>query len=65
MTVVFQGERVDTDDATVGEFLAGRGISVSGCMIEYKGEILSADVALSVPLEAGAALDAYRICAGG
>ena len=65
MKIIYQGKETETPPATVGAFLAANGAGGSGVVIEYKGEILSAADAASVPLEDGASLNAFKIVAGG
>ena len=66
MKVVYQGQDVETDQTSVAEFLAERGVDAAQAIVEYAGEVYSpgADLA-TVPLQPGAALDVFRLTAGG
>ena len=64
MTIRYQGKNVETDAATVAEFLDAQG-GAKDAVVEYRGEVL-ADAALDATLlEDGAELNTYRIVSGG
>ena len=65
MKIVYQGKETETAPTTVGGFLASIGVAVDKVIVEYKGDILPAAVAVVAPLEEGAELNAFRIVAGG
>lgn len=65
MKIVYQGKEMETAPTTVGGFLASIGVAVDKVIVEYKGDILPAAVAVVAPLEEGAELNAFRIVAGG
>jgi len=63
--IVYQGKETETAPTSVGGFLASIGVASDKVIIEYKGDILSAEAAASAPLEDGAELNVFRIVAGG
>ena len=65
MKIVYQGKETETAPTSVGGFLASIGVAADKVIIEYKGDILSAEAAASAPLEEGAELNVFRIVAGG
>jgi sulfur carrier protein ThiS len=65
VNIVYQGKTTETASPTVGAFLAAIGVDAGKVIIEYKGDILSAEAAASAPLEEGAELNAFKIVAGG
>lgn len=65
MKIIFQGKDAETSAVHVAAFLAEKGIAVGEAVIELDGEIVSAAAAASTPLHQGAALNAFRIVAGG
>lgn len=65
MKIVYQGKTTETDSPTVAVFLTAIGVDAGKVIIEYKGDILSAESAASAPLEEGAELNAFKIVAGG
>ena len=65
MKIVYQGKEMETSPTTVGGFLASIGVAVDKVIVEYKGDILSAEAAASAPLEEGAELNAFKVVAGG
>ena len=64
MKIIFQGNVVETDVATVGAFLAEHG-GAQEAVVEYRGEIFADAGVLNIPLEDGAELNVYRIVSGG
>lgn len=66
MNVVYQGHEVETGQTTVAGFLAERRIDAARAIVEYDGEVHApgADLA-QLPLRAGAALDVFKLTAGG
>ena len=65
MKIVYQGKETETSPTSVGGFLASIGVAADKVIVEYKGDILSAEAAASAPLEDGAELNVFRIVAGG
>ena len=65
MTIIYQGRAEAADAATVAAFLAAKGIDAKTAVLEYKGDILSAEDADAAALEDGAELNVYRIVSGG
>ena len=65
MKITFQGEKTETRAANTADFLAERGVSAKESVIELNGGILIGEDALASPLEEDAAINAYRIVAGG
>ena len=65
MGILYQGKPEETSAASVAAFLAAKGIDAKAAVVEYKGEILSAESAASAALEDGAELNVYRIVSGG
>ena len=64
MTIRYQGKNVETDAATVAEFLDAQG-GAKDVVVEYKGDILENSTLNAVRLEDGAELNTYRIVSGG
>ena len=65
MKIVYQGKAEETDAATVGVFLEGKGIAAGTAVVEYQGTIHAPGDSLDLPLVEGAVLNAFRIVAGG
>lgn len=65
MKIVYQGTAEETTALTVGAFLADKGIAAGTAVVEYQGAIHAPGDSLDLPLEEGAALNAFRIVAGG
>lgn len=65
MKIVYQGTTEETDAPTVGAFLEGKGVAAGTAVVEYQGEIHAPGDCLDIPLADGAALNAFRIVAGG
>lgn len=66
MKIVYQGDEVETEQATVAGFLAERRIDAAHAIVECGGVVHApgADLALVV-LRPGAALDVFQLTAGG
>ena len=66
MRIVYRGAPAETEARTVAEFLAERGLDVSRAIVEYDGGVHPPGADLSsLPLRDGAALDVFRLTAGG
>jgi len=66
MTITYRGAPVETEARTVAEFLAERGLDPARAIVEYDGEVYPPGADLSsLPLRDGAALDVFRLTAGG
>ena len=66
MKIKYQGEPVDTTAKTVAEFLSARGVDTAKAIVEYGGEVYAPGTDLSaLALVDGAALDVFKITAGG
>ncbi len=65
MKIRYQDKEIETDETTVAAFLAAQGVKTAEAVVEYKGNILSSDAALTADLEDGAELNVFRIVAGG
>lgn len=66
MKIIYQGAETSTDAANVAAFLAERGVDAASVVVEFQGCVLAGDAALSAAtLAEGAALNVFRICAGG
>jgi len=65
MTIVYQGTAEETNAPTVGAFLAGKGVAEGTAVVEFQGMIHAPGDSLDIPLADGAALNAFRIVAGG
>ena len=67
MKIVYQGKEMETATTTVGGFLASIGVAVDKVIVEYKGDILSAEAAASAPVGVrvmiAAAHQANAVCA--
>lgn len=66
MKIVYQGNEVETDETTAAGFLAARRVDPAQAIVECDGEVYApgADLA-EVVLRPGAALDVFRLTAGG
>ncbi|MBR1587883.1 MAG: thiamine biosynthesis protein ThiS [Kiritimatiellae bacterium] len=65
MRITYQGTAEETSAPTVGAFLEGKGVAAGTAVVEYQGEIRAPGDSLDMPLVEGAALNAFRIVAGG
>ena len=66
MEIVYQGRTVETDARTVQEFLAEKNVVAEKAIVEYAGEVYAPGADLSVlVLQPGAALDVFKMMAGG
>ena len=66
MKITYQGQSVETDAKTVAEFLAERSVDPAKAIVEYSGEVYAPESDLgALPLEDGAALDVFKLTAGG
>ena len=66
MMIKYQGESVDTTATTVAEFLSARGVDPAKAIVEYGGEVYAPGADLSsLSLVDGAALDVFKMTAGG
>ncbi len=66
LNIVYQGQNVETDQTTLAGFLETRGVDAARAIVECAGEIYApgADLA-GVPLVEQAAIDVFRVTAGG
>ena len=66
MKIVYQGTEVETGQTSVAGFLAERKVDVARAIVEYAGEVYApgADLA-ALELKPGAALDVFKLTAGG
>lgn len=66
MKIVYQGTEVETEETSVAGFLAERQVDVAKAIVEYAGEVYApgADLA-ALALKSGAALDVFKLTAGG
>lgn len=66
MKIVYQGNEVETDETTAAGFLAARRVDPAQTIVECDGEVYAPGVDLEkVALRPGAALDVFRLTAGG
>ena len=66
MTIVYQGNSVETSATSVAAFLAEKGIDAATSIVEYGGEICGKDADLAaLALSEGAELNAFKIVSGG
>ncbi|MBR4354072.1 MAG: MoaD/ThiS family protein [Kiritimatiellae bacterium] len=66
MTIVYQGNSVETSATSVAAFLADKGIDVATAIVEYGGEIYGKATDLSAQtLADGAELNVFNIVSGG
>ena len=66
MKVVYQGSEAETGATSVAGFLAERGVDAARAIVEYAGEVYApgSDLA-ALELKPGAALDVFKLTAGG
>ena len=66
MKIVYQGQEAETDAASVAGFLAERSVDCAKAIVEYAGEVYApgSDLA-ALELKPGAALDVFKLTAGG
>ena len=66
MKIVYQGRETETDLESVAAFLAERGVAAAQAIVEYAGEVYApgSDLA-ALELKPGAALDVFKLTAGG
>lgn len=66
MEIVYQGRTVETDARTVQEFLAEKNVVAEKAIVEYAGEVYAPGADLrALVLQPGAALDVFKMMAGG
>lgn len=66
MKIVYQGTEVETEETSVAGFLAERQVDVAKAIVEYAGEVYAPGADLAVlELTPGAALDVFKLTAGG
>ena len=66
MTVVYQGSPVETSARTVAELLASRAVDAAKAIVEYAGEVYAPGANLAaLELKPGAAVDVFKLTAGG
>ena len=66
MKIVYQGRDTETACGTVAEFLAEKGVDLSKAIVEFMGEVYAPGADLGkAALSEGAALDVFRLAAGG
>ena len=65
MKIRYQGKETETGADTVAAFLADNGVNVAEAVVELDGEIVAGDALAATSLHEGAALNAFRIVAGG
>ena len=65
MKIKYQGKETETDAANVAAFLAAQGVDAAEAVVELDGEIVAGDAVAATSLHEGAALNAFRIVAGG
>ena len=64
--IIYQGKETETSAATVAAFLAERKIDGAKAIVEYAGEVYAPGADhTSVELKPGAALDVFKMMAGG
>ena len=66
MKIVYQGTEVETGQTSVAGFLAERQVDAAKAIVEDAGEVYApgADLA-ALELKPGAALDVFKLTAGG
>ena len=66
MKIVYQGQETETDATSVAAFLVARGVDAAQVIVEYAGEVYApgSDFA-ALELKPGAALDVFKLTAGG
>ena len=66
MKIVYQGTEVETEETSVAGFLAERQVDGAKAIVEYAGEVYAPGADLAVlELKPGAALDVFKLTAGG
>ncbi len=66
MKIVYQGTEVETGQMSVAGFLAERQVDVAKAIVEYAGEVYAPGTDLAaLELKPGAALDVFKLTAGG
>ena len=66
MKIVYQGTEVETGQTSVAGFLAERKVDVARAIVEYAGEVYAPGTDLAaLELKPGAALDVFKLTAGG
>ena len=66
MTVIYQGKETETPATTVAAFLAERKVDGAKAIVEYAGEVYAPGTDLAaLELKPGAALDVFKLTAGG
>ena len=66
MTVIYQGKETETPATTVAAFLAERTVDGAKAIVEYAGEVYAPGTDLAaLELKPGAALDVFKLTAGG
>lgn len=66
MKIVYQGTEVETGQTSVVGFLAERQVDVAKAIVEYAGEVYAPGTDLAaLELKPGAALDVFKLTAGG
>ena len=66
MKIVYQGTEVETGQTSVAGFLAERKADVAKAIVEYAGEVYAPGTDLAaLELKPGAALDVFKLTAGG
>lgn len=66
MKVVYQGDEVETSQATVAGFLQERQVDAAKAIVEYAGEVYVPGADLTqLTLVPGTTLDVFRLTAGG
>ena len=65
MKIVYQGDEVETEQATVAGFLAERRIDAAHAIVECGGVVHAPGADLAQVVRPGAALDVFQLTAGG
>ncbi len=65
MNIVYQGRTVETDCATLGEFLSSMKVDASHAVTEFNGDILPPGSGADRVLSSGDRIDVFRIVGGG
>ena len=66
MKIVYQGTEVETGQTSVAGFLAERRGDAAKAIVEYAGEVYAPGTDLAaLELKPGAALDVFKLTAGG
>ena len=64
MTIIYQGEPIETSAATVAALLDEKG-GAANAVVEYNGDILEPAALAETSLDNGSELNVYRIVSGG